>query len=37
MQLGLTPEEAEEVHKECLCAQEETQKEIEEEDRSTRE
>jgi hypothetical protein len=32
-QLGLTPEEAAEVHKECIRAQEEIQEEIEEEDR----
>ena len=32
-QLGLTPEEAAEAHEECLCAQQEIRKEIEEEDR----
>ena len=31
--LGLTPEETEEVHEECLCAQAEIGQEIEEEDR----
>src|ERR1700691_5035660 len=35
-QLGLTPEEAEEVHNECIRAQDEIQKEIEEEDRARR-
>ena len=33
-QLGLTPEEAEEVHNECICAQREIQEEIEEKDRA---
>jgi hypothetical protein len=36
-QLGLTPEEAEEVHNECIRAQEEIRKETEEEDRARRE
>src|SRR6202050_386474 len=36
-QLGLTPEEAEEVHNECIRAQDEIRKEIEEEDRARRE
>jgi hypothetical protein len=35
-QLGLTPEEAVEVHKECIRAQEEIQEEIEEKDRVRR-
>jgi len=32
VQLGLIPEEAKEVYKECLCAQKEIQEEIKEED-----
>jgi hypothetical protein len=36
-QLGLTPEEAEEVHEECICAQEEIQEEMDREDRIARE
>src|ERR1700691_4165673 len=36
-QLGLTPEEAEEVHDECIRAQDEIQREIEEEEQARRE
>jgi hypothetical protein len=33
-QLGLTPEKAKAVHKECICAQEEIQREFEEENQA---
>jgi hypothetical protein len=34
-QLGLTPEEAKEVHQRCLCAQEEIQREMQQKDQVT--